>query len=96
MPKNDTDITLMIKQYMLGEKGEELSSYTTKLEACNAELKVDNAGLEKEVNTQKTLLDTMTHDLRGPLTVIMGYLELLLSIPEAENHVNIAYKEVDF
>lgn len=70
---------------MPDKEGKEVLEYIAELEA-------DKAKLEEEVNTQKTLLDTMVHDLRSPLTVMNGYLKLLLRIPEAEKYASIVYE----
>ncbi|MFA9464643.1 MAG: sensor histidine kinase [Velocimicrobium sp.] len=56
--------------------------------------------LEKEDASRRQLLSDISHDLRSPITVVKGYLELIntgkIEKERQEHYMEIAFKKVDY
>jgi len=75
---------------------DELGSLADSINAMTAELQKTIEEERRAEKTKNELITNVSHDLRTPLTLIMGYLRLLKdksyeSEQQAESYVNIAY-----
>ena len=59
------------------------------LEELNTKLEVANEQILAADKTKKELLANVSHDLRTPLTMIVGYGEMIKDFPEESNEENI-------
>lgn len=71
-----------------GDEVEELSKSFQKM-AQNITILIDD--LKNEKNKQKTFFDNMTHEIRTPLTTIIGYANILKKINDPQNTEQALY-----
>lgn len=88
------DLTYRIKE----NKIKEFSELSTTINKMATSLNQSNKEREESEIYQKKLLSNISHDLRTPVTVIMGYLEVILnneklSNEDKEKYINISLKK---
>lgn len=71
---------------------DEKERYRINLEQTNVILKMANEQL-KTLDRQKTELLIVTHDLRGPITAIKGFADVLLSYKDAPDKLSRGYDD---
>ena len=69
--------------------GMRLNSTTSEFAELNNTLINANEDIQKADKAKKELLGNVSHDLRTPLTMIVGYGEMIRDLPEENNEENI-------
>lgn len=69
--------------------GEDIEPNNKELSNLNETLKYANEQILKADKAKKELLGNVSHDLRTPLTMIVGYGEMIRDIPNENNEENI-------
>ena len=69
--------------------GERIRTGSLEFAQLNDTLVVANEDIQKADKAKKELLGNVSHDLRTPLTMIVGYGEMIRDLPEENNEENI-------
>lgn len=70
-------------------EGDTIKSNTSEFDELNTTLIKANEDIKKADKAKKELLGNVSHDLRTPLTMIVGYGEMIRDLPEENNEDNI-------
>jgi len=69
--------------------GDKIQTRSKEFEELNLSLVNANEDIQKAEKARKELLGNVSHDLRTPLTMIVGYGEMIRDLPEENNEDNI-------
>ena len=84
------DINTESKNLSKGEyEGKKVKTSSLELDELNSTLVIANEDILKADKAKKELLGNVSHDLRTPLTMIVGYGEMIRDLPEENNEENI-------
>lgn len=95
--KDRQRIATMIKNYRYQEKTQSDSKYLAitnelkQIQLANAE---SNEKLQEETQRTKDLITFLAHDLRTPLSSVIGYLNLLIDTPEIGTATRSKYLQI--
>ena len=70
-------------------EGDNVKTSSLELDQLNNNLVIANEDILKADKAKKELLGNVSHDLRTPLTMIVGYGEMIRDLPEENNEDNI-------
>lgn len=104
MQKTVTAVSKMISRYMMQEKQaseifpKEFSEISTQMAEIKGEMQKHEQILKDETERKNDLIAYLAHDLRTPLTSIIGYMNLLrevtdMPIDQREKYINIILKK---